>query len=270
MPTCCKRCTFIKFFSGKEKSVFLEALASGIDEIVDEIVEIMTKGPVCLNQGYEQKQVEPAGSCECLQNWWEKGTGWMPALIGHSLRDNRCLSLTCDPCSAQSDQSQYFVQVISPWLFRLRREECTSALAAGCPVIVKAHHSHPGTALLIGQKIVECMQKCNWPEGSFSLLFGDGGTVGQSLVTNPAVKAVGLHWVSCWRIGSFELANKRKEPIPVFAEMSSINPIFVLPSMDQCKIEDFAQGLVGSATLGVRAVLHKPWNCCVSIGGQWG
>ena len=108
--------------SGKEKSVFLETLASGIDEIGDQIVEIMTKRPVCQNQGYEQKRVEPAGSCVCLQSWWQKGTGWMPALIGRNLRDNPCPSLICDQCSAQSDQSQYFVQVIFLWLFQLLEE----------------------------------------------------------------------------------------------------------------------------------------------------
>ena len=79
-----------------------------------------------------------------------------------------------------------------PLAFSVAGGDTASAWAAGCPVIVKAHHAHPGTAFLVAEKVVESMKKCNWPEGAFSLLYGEGQTVGQRLVSNPAVKAVGF------------------------------------------------------------------------------
>ena len=244
--------------SGKEKSVFLEALASGIDEIVDEIVEIMTKETGLPEPRVRAETGRTSGQLRMFAKLVAEGH-WVDARIDPAQPqrqplpkpDLRSMLRPIGPVAV-------FCASNFPLAFSVAGGDTASALAAGCPVIVKAHHSHPGTALLIGQKIVECMQKCNWPEGSFSLLFGDGRTVGQSLVTHPAVKAVGFTGSRAGGLALFELANKRKEPIPVFAEMSSINPIFVLPSMDQSKFEDFAQGLVGSATLGVGQFCTNP------------
>ena len=79
-----------------------------------------------------------------------------------------------------------------PLAFSVAGGDSASAWAAGCPVVVKAHHAHPGTALLVGEKVVDCLKECDWPEGAFSLLFGEGRTVGRALVSNPAIKAVGF------------------------------------------------------------------------------
>ena len=79
-----------------------------------------------------------------------------------------------------------------PLAFSVAGGDTASALAAGCPVVVKAHHAHPGTALIIGKLITETVREQGLPEGTFSLLFGDGRTVGQSLVKNPFLKAVGF------------------------------------------------------------------------------
>ena len=128
--------------------------------------------------------------------------------------------------------------------FSVAGGDSASAWAAGCPVIVKAHHAHPGTALLVGEKVIDAMRKCGWPEGSFSLLFGEGRTVGQKLVSNPAIKAVGFTGSRSGGRALFDLAAKRPDPIPVFAEMSSVNPLFVLSEMDGDKTNHSPRGLL--------------------------
>ena len=145
-----------------------------------------------------------------------------------------------------------------PLAFSVAGGDSASAWAAGCPVVVKAHHAHPGTALLVGNVVVATLKKCNWPEGAFSLLFGEGRTVGQSLVKNKAIKAVGFTGSRSGGRALFDLANARDEPIPVFAEMSSVNPIFILPGMKPEGIDGFSTGLAGSATLGVGQFCTNP------------
>ena len=128
--------------------------------------------------------------------------------------------------------------------------DSASAWAAGCPVIVKAHHAHPGTALVVAKAVVEAVQVSGFPEGTFSMLYGDGRKLGRDLVLNQFIKAVGFTGSRAGGRALFDLANSRDEPIPVFAEMSSVNPVFVLPGLTGDGVSDFATGLVGSATLG--------------------
>ena len=119
----------------------------------------------------------------------------------------------------------------------------------------------PVRALLIAEKVVECMQQCNWPEGAFSLLFGEGRTIGQALVSHPVIKAVGFTDPGPGGRALFDLASKRPEPIPVFAEMSSVNPVFVLSKMEGEEMDQFAEGLAGSKNSGCGAVLYKSVHC---------
>ena len=153
------------------------------------------------------------------------------------------------------------VVVFAPAIFLClsrRGGDSASAWAAGCPVIVKAHHAHPGTALLVGNAIVESVRVSGLPEGAFSLIFGSGKTVGQSLVNHPAVKAVGFTGSRSGGRALFDLASKRDEPIPVYAEMSSVNPLFILPGLGEEKMNGIAGGLQASATLGVGQFCTNP------------
>ena len=138
-----------------------------------------------------------------------------------------------------------------PLAFSVAGGDSASAWAAGCPVIVKAHHAHPGTALLIGKLIVDSAKELGLPEGVFSLLFGEGRTVGQSLVQNEVVKAVGFTGSRAGGRALFDTASQRTSPIPVFAEMSSVNPIFLLPELPENNVEEIAENLFASATLGL-------------------
>ena len=145
-----------------------------------------------------------------------------------------------------------------PLAFTVAGGDTASALAAGCPVIVKAHPSHPGTSELVGTAVRRAAEACGMPEGVFSLLFDAGNDVGTALATHPAIKAVGFTGSRRAGRALFDLAAARADPIPVFAEMSSINPVFLLPGALRERGETLAAGLHGSVTLGVGQFCTNP------------
>jgi NADP-dependent aldehyde dehydrogenase len=137
-----------------------------------------------------------------------------------------------------------------PLAFSVAGGDTASALAAGCPVIVKAHSAHLGTSELVGHAVQKAVARCNLPEGVFSMLVGDGRQIGQAIVSHPAIKAVGFTGSRQGGVALMRTAAQRKEPIPVYAEMSSINPVFLMPAALAEKSATIAQGFVDSLTLG--------------------
>jgi NADP-dependent aldehyde dehydrogenase len=125
-------------------------------------------------------------------------------------------------------------------------------------VIVKAHSSHPGTAELVAMAVQKAVAACGAPPGIFSLLHGPGATVGKRLVTHPLIKAVGFTGSRKAGRALFDAAVSRPDPIPVYAEMGSINPVFVLPGALRARKEEIAKGLTASATLGVGQFCTNP------------
>ena len=145
-----------------------------------------------------------------------------------------------------------------PLAFSVAGGDTASALAAGCPVLVKGHSSHPGTCELVAQAVARAAEATGMPAGVFSLLMGEGREVGSALVSAPAVKAVGFTGSFSGGMALYRLANERPEPIPVFAEMGSINPIVLLPRALQTRAESIAKGFVGSLTLGTGQFCVNP------------
>jgi len=145
-----------------------------------------------------------------------------------------------------------------PLAFSVAGGDTASSLAAGCPVVVKAHGAHPGTSELVGRAVQRAAIECDMPEGVFSMLFGDGRTVGQQLVGHPAIKAVGFTGSRQGGTALMRTAAARIEPIPVYAEMSSVNPMFLLPFALQTGGVTLAQGFVDSLTLGVGQFCTNP------------
>jgi 2,5-dioxopentanoate dehydrogenase len=145
-----------------------------------------------------------------------------------------------------------------PLAFSVAGGDTAAALAAGCPVVAKSHSSHLGTSELVGRVIQKTGADCGLPEGVFSLLVGGGSSVGEALVQHPAIQAVGF--TGSRRVGRtlVALAAGREVPIPVYAEMSSINPVFLLPAALAQRAETIAQGLIDSVTLGTGQFCTKP------------
>src|SRR5690606_31576185 len=117
-----------------------------------------------------------------------------------------------------------------PLAFSTAGGDTASALAAGCPVIVKGHPLHAATGELVASAILKAAQKTNMPNGVFSNINSSGIAVGQELVQHPGIKAVGFTGSIAGGTAIYKLASSREVPIPVFAEMGSVNPVVVLPS----------------------------------------
>lgn len=138
-----------------------------------------------------------------------------------------------------------------PLAFSVAGGDTASALAAGSPVVVKGHPAHPGTSELVGRAVRAAVQTCGLHEGVFSLIFGAGNDIGLALVNHPSIKAVGFTGSRAGGTALMRAAAARPEPIPVYAEMSSINPMYLMPAAlkqrAQAMAEGFAASLLGSA-----------------------
>ena len=145
-----------------------------------------------------------------------------------------------------------------PLAFSVAGGDTASALAAGCPVIVKGHSAHPGTSDLVAQAIVAAVQEAGMPDGVFSLLNSDNRETGAALVAHPHVRAAGFTGSRSGGLALHKIASTRPEPIPFYAEMSSVNPVILLPGALGSRSEALAQGFVGSLTLGVGQFCTNP------------
>jgi NADP-dependent aldehyde dehydrogenase len=135
-----------------------------------------------------------------------------------------------------------------PLAFSTAGGDTASALAAGCPVVFKAHNAHPGTGELVGQAIVKAVKDSGLHPGVFSLIYGPGSSIGQALVADPAIKAVGFTGSQSAGIALMRTAAARPEPVPVYAEMSSLNPVFVFPGALKGDVDALAQQYVTAVT----------------------
>lgn len=145
-----------------------------------------------------------------------------------------------------------------PLAFSVAGGDTASALAAGCPVIVKAHPMHPATSALVGQAILRAAKKTGMPNGVFSLIHGNTHAAGMALVEHPLITAIGF--TGSFRGGKaiFDAANRRPNPIPVFAEMGSANPVFILPAALAQQKAKIAADFLHSLTLGVGQFCTNP------------
>lgn len=135
-----------------------------------------------------------------------------------------------------------------PFAFSTAGGDTASALAAGCPVVFKAHNAHPGTGELVGQAVVKAVKDFGLHPGVFALVYGPGASIGQALVADPAIKAVGFTGSQAAGIALMKTAAARREPIPVYAEMSSLNPVFVFEGALKGDIDALAQQYVTAVT----------------------
>jgi alpha-ketoglutaric semialdehyde dehydrogenase len=145
-----------------------------------------------------------------------------------------------------------------PFAFSVAGGDTASALATGNPVVVKAHSGHLGTSEMVAAAVNRAVAACGLPAGVFSLLQGSGKVIGLALVRHPAARAVGFTGSRAAGRALFDAAAARPDPIPVFAEMSSLNPVFLLPGALRERAAAVAEGLKGSVTLGVGQFCTKP------------
>jgi NADP-dependent aldehyde dehydrogenase len=153
-----------------------------------------------------------------------------------------------------------------PLAYSVAGGDVASALAAGCPVIVKPNQGHLGTSEIVAQLVLQAARESGAPEGIFSMIYGAGREVGIALVKHPLVKAVGFTGSVAGGRALMDAAAARPEPSPVYAEMGSINPVFVLRGALEQRAEEIATGLQASVTLGVGQFCTNPGLVFVESG----
>ncbi|WP_431298682.1 aldehyde dehydrogenase (NADP(+)) [Tabrizicola sp. BL-A-41-H6] len=155
-----------------------------------------------------------------------------------------------------------------PLAFSVAGGDTASALAAGCPVVVKGHSAHPGTGEIVAQAIDAAIRACGMPAGTFSLVQGGKRDVGEALVQHPLIKAVGFTGSLAGGRALFNLCAARPEPIPFFGELGSVNPMFLLPAAIAARGDAIAKGWAASLTLGAGQFCTNPGIAVVIDGPE--
>lgn len=243
--------------SADEHAAFLDAIADEIEALGDSLIE---RAVAETGLAAARIAAERGRTCAQLRLFAEvvREGSWVDARIDTAMPDRQ---------PAPRPDIRRMLKPIGPVVvfgasnfplaFSTAGGDTASAFAAGCPVVVKAHPAHPGTGEMVGRAITRAADKCALPAGVFSLVHG-GPAIAVAVVEHPATAAVGF--TGSHRAGRalFDAANARPRPVPVFAEMSSVNPVFVLPGALRERAGELAQGLLGSFTLGVGQFCTKP------------
>ncbi len=237
---------------------FLETIAEEIEALGDELIQ-----RAVAETGLPQARIqgERGRTCQQLRTFARtvRAGEWLDVRVDTAQPDRQPLPR---PDLRQRQVPLGPVAVFGasnfPLAFSVAGGDTASALAAGCPVVVKAHGAHPGTSELVGRAVARAAERCAMPEGVFSLLFGAGREVGIALVSDPRIKAVGFTGSRSGGLALCRAAQARPEPIPVYAEMSSINPVFLLPAALQARGAGLAQGFIASLTQGAGQFCTNP------------
>lgn len=155
-----------------------------------------------------------------------------------------------------------------PLAFSTAGGDTASALAAGCPVVVKGHSAHPGTGEIVAEAIHAAIKACGLPKGVFSLIQGGKRDVGTALVQHPLIKAVGFTGSLGGGRALFDLCAQRDEPIPFFGELGSVNPMFLLPEATRARGAEIGKGWAGSLTMGAGQFCTNPGIAVVQKGAE--
>ncbi len=246
-----------KNFDGKKKGKFLRAIADEIESLGSELVQTAMQETNLTEARIINERGRTTGHCRMFADLVEEGS-WVDARIDTAIPDRMPAP---KPDIRKMSVPLGAVVVLGaanfPLAYSTAGGDTISALAAGCPVIVKAHPAHPKTSDLVANAIKKAIEKAGMPQGVFQHLHG-GFDVGQALVKHSLTKAVGFTGSLTGGKALFDLANQRAEPIPVFAEMSSINPVILLPETLNEQAEKTGATLSASITLGVGQFCTNP------------
>jgi alpha-ketoglutaric semialdehyde dehydrogenase len=257
-----------RLLSGKEKAAFLREIAKGIEGIAEALVIRVNQEAGLAEGRVRSETARTVFQLRLFADLVEEGS-WARARLDRG-DVNRKPAPKPDLRSMWRALGPVVVFGASnfPLAYSVAGGDTASALAAGNPVIVKAHAAHPGTSELVGEVIRTAARTCNMPEGVFSLLFDAGTEVGTALVKHPLVRAVGFTGSQRGGRALMDLAAGRPEPIPVYAEMGSTNPVFLLPGALAARGEQISEGLHGSVTLGAGQFCTKPGLVFLQAGEE--
>ena len=253
--------------SAEEVAGFLEIIALKIEALGDELIERAHEETALPAERLTGERARAVNQLRMFAAVAREGF-WVEASIDHAepgrkpipKPDLRRMLVPLGPVAV-------FGASNFPLAFSVAGGDTASALAAGCPVVVKGHPAHPGTSEFVARAINSAVEEAGLPAGVFSLIQGASPSVSLGVVEHPSTKAVGF--TGSLRAGRalYDAAVRRPEPIPVYAEMGSVNPVFVLPGALGQRAEEFAEALKQSVTLGVGQFCTSP-GLVIAIRGE--
>jgi NADP-dependent aldehyde dehydrogenase len=243
---------------GAQRALFLRQIADNIEALGDTLITRATQETGLPDGRIRTETNRTCGQLRLFADVVDEGS-WVDARIDHA-NPKRTPLPKPDVRSMLRPLGPVVVFGASnfPLAFSVAGGDTASALAAGNPVIVKAHHAHPGTSELVGMAVSRAVRQCELHEGVFSLIYGSGSEVGTALVKHPLIKAGGFTGSRSGGRALFDAASSRSEPIPFYAEMSSVNPVVILPDAVKLHGEQIATGLHASVTLGAGQFCTNP------------
>ena len=246
-----------KHTSGNDKAIFLRAIATEIENLGDTLIN-----RVMLESGLPEGRVrgERGRTCGQLRMFAQlvEDGDWIEATIDEALPERKPLPrVDLRKMLMSIGPVAIFGASNFPLAFSTAGGDTASALAAGCPVIVKSHPSHLGTNNLITSAINKAIEECGLPKGIFSSIQG-GIEIGQSLTNHPQIKAVAFTGSLKAGLSLMKTASQRAEPIPVYAEMGSNNLVFILPEKIQNTPSELAKTIANSVNLGAGQFCTNP------------
>jgi NADP-dependent aldehyde dehydrogenase len=242
----------------EERATFLEAVAQAIMDLGDALIERTVAESGLPRPRIEGERGRTVGQLRLFATVVRQGL-WISPILDSALPDRTPLprpdlrhrKIPLGPVAV-------FGASNFPLAFSVAGGDTASALAAGCPVVAKAHPSHPGTSELVGRAIQKAVADCKLPAGVFSMVTGPGNAVGEALAAHPAITAIAFTGSRRGGLALAAIAARRPVPVPMYAEMSSVNPVFLLPGALGGDVAALAQGFADSATLGAGQFCTQP------------
>lgn len=235
-----------------KRTEFLEAIAEEIEGLGDELLTTYIQESALPAARANGERARTTGQLRAFATMLREGS-WVEAIINKTegKPDIRRMQIPLGPVVV-------FGASNFPLAYSTAGGDTASALAAGCPVIVKSHPMHAGTGELVASAIIKAAQKTGMPNGVFSNLNSSGIEVGKTLVEHPSIKAVGFTGSIKGGTALFKIAANREIPIPVYAEMGSINPVVILPSILKSEKEKWAKNYAASIVTGTGQFCTNP------------
>ncbi len=247
--------------SASQRSLFLETIAGNIEALGDDLLKIIHEETALPLTRLAGERVRTTGQLRLFAQLLRDGK-WNHEIVDEPLPDRKPQPR---PGMVQMQVPIGVVAVFGasnfPLAFSVAGGDTVSALAAGCPVVFKAHPAHPATCQLIGNAIAKAAKETGMPDGTFSMLHGQSNNVGGTLVKHPLIKAVAFTGSFKGGKSLYDLAVRRPEPIPVYAEMGSVNPVFFLPEAVKLGGESLALQFGQSVTMGSGQFCTNPGFC---------
>jgi len=244
--------------SGKDRALFLRAIAEEIIILDDDLIHRCMAETGLPEARFKGERARTIFQLQSFADLLDAGS-WVEARIDTAMPERKPMPrVDLRKMLIPLGPVVVFTASNFPLAYSTAGVDTASALAAGCPVIVKNHPAHFGAGEMVGQAIMKAAKRCGMPDGVFSLLNGVDFKVGETLVKHPLTKAVGFTGSFIGGKAIYDMAQSRETPIPVFAEMGSTNPVLLLPEALKNGAEKIGKDYASSINLGVGQFCTNP------------